>query len=52
MKMKLVCEAFPVEGIPMEIGYGDNLHLDPFPGDHGIRFEKGGGRVEEENLEG
>ena len=36
------CEAFP-DGIPVEIAYGDNLHLTPFPGDHGIRFEPDGG---------
>jgi hypothetical protein len=33
------CKAFP-GGIPREISYGNNLHLTPFPGDHGIRFEK------------
>jgi hypothetical protein len=32
------CAAFP-KGIPDEIAYGDNLHLEPFPGDHGIQFE-------------
>jgi len=34
-----VCAAFP-EGIPLEIWVGRNWHEDPFPGDHGIRFEK------------
>lgn len=34
-----VCKAFP-DGIPHEIAYGDNLHLEPFPGDHGIQFEE------------
>lgn len=34
----VVCKAFP-KGIPSEIAYGDNLHLAPFPGDHGIQFE-------------
>lgn len=33
------CEAFP-NGIPNEIAYGDNPHTSPFPGDHGIQFEK------------
>lgn len=33
------CRAFP-EGIPAEIAYGENLHLAPYPGDHGIRYEK------------
>lgn len=33
------CAAFP-EGIPAEIAYGDNLHLVPFPGDGGIRYEQ------------
>lgn len=33
------CEAFP-QGIPAEIAYGDELHLEPYPGDNGIQFEK------------
>jgi hypothetical protein len=33
------CSAFP-KGIPDEIAYGDNLHLEPYPGDHGIQYEK------------
>jgi len=33
------CTAFP-DGIPYEIAYGSNLHLKPFPGDHGIQYEK------------
>lgn len=33
------CLAFP-EGIPDEIAYGDNPHTAPYPGDHGIRYEK------------
>jgi len=37
-KERNYCEAFP-DGIPEEIAYGDNLHLTPFPGDHGIQFE-------------
>jgi hypothetical protein len=41
-----VCDAFPeCPGIPEEIAYGKNLHLKPFPGDKGIRFEpKEGGK--------
>ena len=33
------CEAF-LQGIPDEIAYGDNLHIEPYPGDGGIRYEK------------
>lgn len=36
---RVVCAAFPT-GIPDEIAYGDNLHLEPYIGDHGIRYEK------------
>lgn len=36
---KYVCRAFP-NGIPDEISVGDNLHLKPYPGDHGIQYEK------------
>ena len=32
------CAAFP-EGIPPEIWEGKNSHTEPYPGDHGIRFE-------------
>ena len=36
-----VCEAFPNgEGIPYEIAYGDNLHLEPYPGDEGLLYEQ------------
>jgi hypothetical protein len=36
-----VCAAFPSgSGIPHDIAYGDNLHLEPVEGDHGIQFEK------------
>jgi len=35
-----VCAAFP-DGIPNEIAYGKNKHAKPFPGDHGIQYEKG-----------
>lgn len=34
-----VCKAFP-DGIPFDIAYGNNLHLKPVTGDHGIQFEK------------
>lgn len=35
-----ICHAFPDgDGIPEEISYGSNLHLEPFPGDHGIQYE-------------
>jgi hypothetical protein len=33
-----VCKAFP-DGIPDEIAFGDNLHLQPFKGDHGVQYE-------------
>lgn len=33
------CQAFP-DGIPNEIAYGDHKHIVPYPGDHGIRYEK------------
>jgi len=33
------CEAFP-KGIPMEIWMGENKHVRPVKGDHGIQFEK------------
>lgn len=33
------CAAFP-EGIPDDIAYGENLHLDEVEGDHGITFER------------
>jgi len=32
-----VCQAFP-DGIPESIVNGENLHLNPFPGDGGLRF--------------
>ena len=37
---RVICAAFP-DGIPSQIAYGDNPHTEPFPGDHGIRFEPG-----------
>jgi len=33
------CKAFP-GGIPREIWLGKNTHMVPYPGDHGIQFEK------------
>jgi hypothetical protein len=33
------CAAFP-DGIPDEIYSGRDKHTSPFPGDHGIRFER------------
>ena len=33
------CDAFPA-GIPLPIWRGDNDHTKPYPGDHGIRFER------------
>jgi hypothetical protein len=36
-----VCAAFPDgDGIPDDIASGENLHLEPVDGDHGIQFEK------------
>lgn len=32
------CKAFP-EGIPDAIVFGENHHIEPFPGDNGIRFD-------------
>ncbi len=36
---RLFCDAFP-DGIPEEIAYGDNLHLKPVKGDHGLQFQE------------
>ena len=33
------CEAFP-SGIPEKLWNGEILHLEPYPGDNGIRFEE------------
>jgi hypothetical protein len=32
------CDAFP-DGIPIKILINDVSHQQPYPGDHGIRFE-------------
>lgn len=35
------CKAFPtLNGIPKEIWKGKHDHSTPFPGDHGIMFER------------
>ena len=34
-----ICKAYP-KGIPEDIAYGEELHTEPMPGDHGIQFEK------------
>jgi len=38
-EQRVTCKAFP-NGIPVSIAYGDNLHLKPQDGDHGITYEK------------
>lgn len=37
----LTCDAFP-DGIPDDIIFGDNMHDEPYPGDHGIQYEREG----------
>ncbi len=39
LNLNLGCDAFPV-GIPDEILTGKFDHRKPYPGDHGIRYEK------------
>ncbi len=40
MTERVVCKAFP-EGIPDKISYGDDLHLEPLPGQgNDIVFEE------------
>lgn len=34
----MTCAAFP-EGIPLQIWARNNLHTEPFPGDHNIQWE-------------
>jgi hypothetical protein len=38
-KERYYCKAFPNE-IPDKIAFEDNKHTKPYPGDHGIRYEK------------
>jgi len=33
------CDAFPDRDIPLEIFSGEFDHTEPYPGDHGVRFE-------------
>ena len=35
------CAAFPGDkAIPLPIWSGENSHMEPYPGDNGIRFER------------
>lgn len=36
---RVVCKAFP-NGIPDDIAYGNNLHLLPVAGDHGLQYKQ------------
>lgn len=35
---EIQCDAFP-DRIPEEVMTGEHDHREPYPGDHGIRFE-------------
>jgi hypothetical protein len=37
--MNRVCPAFP-DGIPDAIWLRENTHTSPYPGDHGIQFQR------------
>ena len=37
-RLDLKCDAFP-DGIPEPIILGEHDHHEPYPGDHGIRWE-------------
>ena len=39
LKEVVVCSAFP-KGIPDEIAHGENKHIEPYPGDHGIQYRR------------
>ena len=43
-RFQYACTAFP-DGIPAEIWLGENHHLDPVDGDHGIHFELAAGET-------
>jgi hypothetical protein len=43
----MYCEAFP-QGIPTSIVLNEVSHKKPYPGDHGIQWEKGDGITPEE----
>lgn len=43
------CAAFP-EGIPAELRFGRVSHTSPYPGDHGVLFERMPPATEAESL--